>query len=278
MFERLGEIVATGERYKSCEDDHDELPAIFWWFPKQEDFIPPPPTDETCTEKMERISLTIKASRNEITEILHTDMIPEDKIIKSMELKREADAIAQLFRECELDPDSKKSEIAETLAKCKNGLIDYGANVNTMDILKFASEMGNEAEYKTGLNTILTPWMDSGLEKVNTPLAKPTTFEEARGTEKSCVLFAKEVRKVNKLMARVDECAKKLPSGQAAAEQQVEEQRLKFKKIASVAASRVESMRDLLIRWEEMTKSQEKDALDFQPLTMFLKCYAIYFS
>ena len=70
---------------------------------------------------------------------------------------------------------------------------------------------------------------------------------------------------------------------------------MRFKKIASVAASRVESMRDLLIRlgigllslililtiysrWEEMTKSVEKDALDFQPLTQFLKCYAIYFS
>ena len=53
---------------------------------------------------------------------------------------------------------------------------------------------------------------------------------------------------------------------------------MRFKKIASVAASRVESMRDLLIRWEEMTSSVEKDALDFQPLTQYLKCYAIYFS
>ena len=53
---------------------------------------------------------------------------------------------------------------------------------------------------------------------------------------------------------------------------------MRFKKVASVAASRVESMRDLLIRWEELTRSGEKDCLDFQPLTQFLKCYAIYFS
>ena len=53
---------------------------------------------------------------------------------------------------------------------------------------------------------------------------------------------------------------------------------MRFKKVASVAASRVESMRDLLIRWEELTRSGEKDGLDFQPLTQFLKCYAIYFS
>ena len=73
-------------------------------------------------------------------------------------------------------------------------------------------------------------------------------------------------------------------------------------KIASIAATRVESMRDLLIRlvkddnhklwfiitptmaliiktrWEEMSISGEKDTMDFQPLTQFLKCYAIYFA
>ena len=31
-------------------------------------------------------------------------------------------------------------------------------------------------------------------------------------------------------------------------------------------------------RWEEMASSGEKDSLDFQPLTQFLKCYAIYFN
>lgn len=278
MFERLGEIVSTGERFKSCEDDHEELPAIFWWFPKQEDFIPPPPMDETTTEKMERISLTIKSSRNEITEILYSHLSPEEKIIQTMELKREADHIVQLFRECEADPETKQTEMGEMLSKCRAGLVDYQANVNTMDVLKFATELKNENEFRNGLTSLLVPWMDAGLETANSALGKPSTFEEARDLEKKCVLFAKEVRKVNKLMAKVDEAAKRLPSGVATAEQQVEEQRIRFKKIASIAASRVESMRDLLIRWEEMTKSSEKDELDFQPLTMFLKCYAIYFN
>ena len=31
-------------------------------------------------------------------------------------------------------------------------------------------------------------------------------------------------------------------------------------------------------RWEEMSISGEKDTMDFQPLTQFLKCYAIYFA
>merc|ERR1719318_1902938 len=185
----------------------------------------------TCLEKMDRISSTIKLSRNEITEILYTD------------IKREAEHIKQLFKECDADPETKKGDVGELLAKCRAGLVDYQANVNTIDILKFATDMKNENEFMNGLQQQLVPWMDKGEKVTNVPLEKPKSFEEARETEK-----------------------------------QIEEQRMRFKKIASVAASRVESMRDLLIRWEEMTKSVEKDALDFQPLTQFLKCYAIYFS
>merc|ERR1712008_19111 len=278
MFERLGEIVTTGERGKSCEDDHEELPAIFWWFPKQADYVPPPPVDETAAEKMERISATIKLSRNEITEIMYTDITPEEKIIRTLEIKRESVAIVQLFKECEADPEAKKGNNADMLAKCKAGLVDYQANVNTIDVCKFASDMINEAMFKNGLHQQLVPWMDQGEVTANNPLSKPNNFEEARETESKCVKFAKEVRRVNKLLAKVEEGSKKLASKQTTAEQEIEEQRVRFKKIASVAATRVESMRDLLIRWEEMTISGDKDALDYQPLTQFLKCYAIYFA
>merc|ERR1712244_122727 len=78
---------------------------------------------------------------------------------------------------------------------------------------------------------------------------KPTGFENAREIEKQCVMFAKDVRKANKLLGKIDEASKRLARYQTTAEQQIEEQRVRFKKIASVAASRVESMRDLLIRW-----------------------------
>ena len=40
--------------------DHDEVPALFWWFPNQDDYQPPPPADETITEKLERITNSIK--------------------------------------------------------------------------------------------------------------------------------------------------------------------------------------------------------------------------
>ena len=44
--------------------------AVMMRFDGQEDFVPPPPMDETASEKMERISATIKLSRNEISEIM----------------------------------------------------------------------------------------------------------------------------------------------------------------------------------------------------------------
>jgi len=274
MFDRLAEIIATGEKYESDAD----LPLVFTWFPKQEDFVPPPPLDETSVEKMERISASIKVGRNEVSDILYADIIAEEKVIRALELKREADMLKKLFQECESDASLKSGEGSEQLAKCRAGLIDYQANINTLDPIKFASDMKNENEFKSGLEKMLVPWIEEAEKTTSNPLEKPVTFDHARELEMKCVKFAKDVRRVNKLLAKVEESAKKLSFNKVTAEQLIEEQRTRFKKIASVAATRVESMRDLLIRWEEMNISTEKDKLDFQPLTMFLKCYAVYFS
>jgi len=274
MFDRLAEIVLTGEKFNS----DSELPLVMTWFPKQEDFVPPPPLDETSLEKMDRISASIKAGRLEVSDILYADIMAEEKVIRALELKREADHLKSLFQECESDPELKKGDGSEQLAKCRAGLIDYQANINTLDPIKFATDMKNENEFKSGLEQLLVPWINEAEKTTNNPLEKPKTFEHARDLEMQCVKFAKDVRKANKLLGKVEEAAKKLSFNKVTAEQLIEEQRSRFKKIASVAASRVESMRDLLIRWEEMNVSSEKDKLDFQPLTMFLKCYAVYFS
>jgi len=276
MFERLGEIYNNKEVYLT-DLDHDEVPALFWWFPNQEDFIPPPPADETAIEKMERISSTIKMSRTEINEVMLSDIIPEEKIIRALEIKQEAEDLYKLFKECEKDPDSKKGDAAEMFIKCKTGLADYESNVKTMDPLKFASDMKVETEFKSGLTVQLIPWIDNAEKIINSPLEKPTSFAHAQEVEKSCVAFAKDVRKANKVLAKIEEVATALVNNKTTAGQQIEEQKLRFKKIASVAANRVEHLRDLLIRWHEMETSAEEDEMDFQPLTMFLKCYAVYF-
>jgi len=274
MFERLGEIFSSGEKYESDAD----CPEILMWFPKQEDFVPPPPVDETFLEKIDRLGAAVKVGRTEMNEILYGECNPEEKVIRSLELKREVEALKKILLDCESNPDAKKPECMEAFAKARAGLMDFQANVNTMDPVKFAADIKHEYEFKSGLSHLLTPWIDKAEKVTSNSLDKPTSFDTAREIEKSCVMFAKDVRKANKLLGKVEETAKKLSSNKCTAEQDIEAQRIRFKKIASIAASRVESMRDLLIRWEEMSRSEGEDNLDLQPLTMFLKCYSIYFT
>ena len=135
-------------------------------------------------------------------------------------------------QECEESEDACKPEIAELLAKCKAGLIDYQANVNTIDFDKFARDMKNEQEFLNGLHKQLKPWMDGAEVTAKDALKKPGNFEEAREIESQCVKFAKEVRKANKLLGKIDEGKKLLARYQTTAEQQIEEQVRKiFKRI-----------------------------------------------
>lgn len=274
MFERLGEIVANGEKFAS----DDDCPEWMMWFPKQDDYVAPPPIDETFLEKVERLSVSVKSGRSEMNEILYGECSTEEKVIRSLELKREVESLKRILADCDANPESKTPENKEVFAKSKAGLIDFQANVNTMDPVKFAADIRNENEFKSGLNALLAPWIVKAEGVTSNVLDKPTSFENAREIEKSCVLFAKDVRKANKLLGKVEETAQKLSVNKCTAEQEIEAQRVKFKKVASIAASRVESMRDLLIRWEEMSRSEGEDNLDMQPLVMFLKCYSIYFN
>ena len=100
-----------------------------------------------------------------------------------------------------------------------------------MDVAKFALDMKNENEFLNGLKEQLIPWMDNAEKVTNVSLEKPKSFEEARATEKKCVMFAKEVRKANKLLGKVEEAAKRLARYQTTAEQQIEEQVNKIKQV-----------------------------------------------
>ena len=130
----------------------------------------------------------------------------------------------ECFQECEESEDACKPEIAELMAKCKAGLIDYQANVNTIKFEKFATDMKNEQEFLNGLQNQLVPWMNEAEIVANKALEKPTGFENAREIEKQCVMFAKDVRKANKLLGKIDEASKRLARYQTTAEQQIEEQ------------------------------------------------------
>merc|ERR1719233_2194293 len=161
MFERLGEIYTNKEVYLT-DLDHDEVPALFWWFPNQDDFVAPPPAHETAVKKMERISSTIKQNRSEITEIMYSGLSPEERIIRALEIQQEAEILKNIFKECEKDPDCKKGEVAEMFTKFKNGL-----------------------------QMQLIPWINNAEKITLNPLEKPTSFEHAQEIENNCVLFAK---------------------------------------------------------------------------------------
>ena len=149
---------------------------------------------------------------------------PGDRKFHKNSTKKDTFFSNQNIQECEQSSEAAKPEIAELLAKCKAGLIDYQANVNTIKFEKFATDMKNEQEFLNGLKNQLVPWMDEAEVVANKPLAKPTGFENAREIEKQCVMFAKDVRKANKLLGKIDEASKRLARYQTTAEQQIEEQ------------------------------------------------------
>ena len=106
-----------------------------------------------------------------------------------------------------------------------------------------------ENEFNTGLQHNLVPWIDQLERDSLKQLAKPDNFEHARDIERETVLFAKEVRKANKLLQQLEGSIENLPDKKMFANQQIQDQKVRFKNIATIAATRVETMRDLLVNW-----------------------------
>ena len=82
------------------------------------------------------------------------------------------------MQECEESEDAVNPDIAELMAKCKAGLIDYQANVNTINFDKFATDMKNEQEFLNGLQKQLVPWMNDAEVTANKSLQKPGNFDD----------------------------------------------------------------------------------------------------
>ena len=118
-----------------------------------------------------------------------------------------------------------------------------------MDPLKFASDMKNESEFLNGgfkkmyrikvlfstiqslllgLKSELIPWIDNAEKWTEQGLEKPKSFDNAREIEKQCAMFAKDVRKANKTLAKIEELATTLENNKTTAQQQIEEQVLDF--------------------------------------------------
>merc|ERR1712059_130446 len=152
--------------------------------------------------------------------------------------------------ECQADEDAEKeATVREKLSKGKSILDEVVGQTNKSSMETFTSQIQVENEFRIGLTNNLTPWIDKlELESLR-QLEKPANFEHARKIEQNCVVFAKEVRRANKLLSTLEGKIEKLPSKKLFANQQIQEQKLRFKNIATVAATRVETMRELLVNW-----------------------------
>ena len=78
-----------------------------------------------------------------------------------------------------------------------------------------------ENEFNVGLAKNLTPWIDILEKESSKQLEKPDNFEHAREIERQAVVFAKEVRKANKLMQTLENNVEQLPENKMWAGQQI---------------------------------------------------------
>ena len=78
-----------------------------------------------------------------------------------------------------------------------------------------------ENEFNVGFAKNLTPWIDTLEKESSKQLEKPDNFDHAMEIEKQAVVFAKEVRKANKLMQTLENSVEQLPENKMWAGQQI---------------------------------------------------------
>ena len=148
-----------------------------------------------------------------------------------------------------MDPQAKEESCKEKVSKAKHILDEIETAIRETQTESFTEKLKVENEFNTGLLHNLVPWIDTLERDALKQLAKPDNFEHARDIERETVLFAKEVRKANKLLQQLEGSIENLPDKKMFANQQIQEQKGRFKNIATIAATRVETMRDLLVNW-----------------------------
>ena len=177
-----------------------------------------------------------------------------------------------MLTECESEchPTASENPTKENIAKAKHILDDLRNAISETRTESFTEKMKVENEFNTGLGKNLVPWIDDMEKQSLNQLEKPDNFEHAREIERNTVLFAKEVRRANKLLGGLEAMVEGLPDRRMWANQQLGEQKLRFKNIATVAATRVETMRDLLVNWNFFLETKGEFCLKLMKLLFVL--------
>jgi len=256
MFERLGEIVETGERYQEGHGGDDE-PAIFTWFPKASDYdnTTTASANETLDNKVDRVIKMAKAARTEMVQLSSGDLEFEEQVINFFGLRDNLTEYLDLLKNCDSDGSQ---ESKEKVAKGRGIIKEVNESFKAVNLEETTKQMVQENEFRTGLSSNLVPWIDRLEKESFKTLDKPESFAHAQEIEKEAVLFAKEVRKANKLLGTLSGSVDQLPSKKMYSGQQIDDQKARFKKIATVAATRVETMRDLLVNWNFFLETKDE--------------------
>ena len=212
--------------------------------------------------KIERVVKLAKSARSDLSQLNGVDIGIEEQIIRFFELKDEVTEYQGLLRECEADPAAKEEPAKEKVVKAKHILDEIETTIKQTGTESFTEKLKTENEFNVGIQKNLIPWIDNLENDSLKQLAKPDNFEHAREIERDAVLFAKDVRKANKLLQQLESSIEKLPDMKMFANQQIQEQKVRFKNIATIAATRVETMRDLLVNWNFFLETKGELLLD----------------
>lgn len=247
MFERLAEITATGEKYNLGHEGSDE-PLIFTWFPMKSDyeFIPAGVIlNESVEQKVERVTKLAKSARSEMVQLTGTsDLDIEERVLHYFELRESLQEYSAILRDCEGVEEGK-----DKVSVGKNILKEVRETFEAIQLEEATGQMIVENQFNTGLTKNLVPWIDRLETESFKTLEKPENFAHAQEIERDSVVFAKDVRKANKLLGNLTGMVDNLPSKKMFSNQLIDDQKLRFKKIATVAATRVETTRELLVNW-----------------------------
>jgi len=239
MFERLGEIIENNERYIS----DDELPEVFMWFPMQKNYIGPGLLNETSEQKTDRLIKLSKHVRSQLHRITSgLDATGEERLLEYLEMRDYIGELNSMLGECAKEP-------SPSFEKAKSGVTEITKTIQGISFENLVEEIFQDNQFRIGVDKVLRPWI-ADLEKDAFAVKnKPETFDEAREQERDAVIFAKEVRRANKLMTKLEEDAKQ-QSNKLFSSQLVEDQKIQFRHIAQAAATRVEQTRNLILRWD----------------------------
>ena len=227
------------------------------------EYIPPNLVNESLDFKIERVVKLAKSARSDFSQLNGVELGIEEQIIRFFELRDEVKEYQGMLRDCEEDPAAREEPAKEKVAKAKHILEEIDTVIKQTGTETFTVKLKTENEFNVGIQKNLIPWIDD-LERISLKqLAKPENFEHAREIERESVLFAKDVRKANKLLQQLESNIDNLPDRKMFANQQIQEQKVRFKNIATIAATRVETMRDLLVNWNFFleTKGRKKSEI-----------------